>query len=144
VCENTAAVQRWQPGLARPLPTPRAAAALRPTSAPPPQVFAPPGHEYVIDFVPLDPRNHVLQPARLRLKLRNCTTGEARVDQSERDELLRLAKVDVKCELCRFGFYRCAPGPDMTQRIQQRNEGAEGLSPRDQTPGELLPRPPGL
>jgi hypothetical protein len=71
------------------------------------QVFAPPGNAYVVDFIPLDPRNKVLAPARLNLTLRNCTVGEARLDQSERDEQRRIAKVDVTCQLCRFGFYRC-------------------------------------
>lgn len=71
------------------------------------QVFAPPSAEpYSVEITPLDPRNRVLAPATLKLRLRRCVAGEANSNLTAYDAELRLAKVDFKCELCRFGTYR--------------------------------------
>lgn len=73
-------------------------------------MLGPPG-DYLLAFRPLDPRNRALAPATLRLRLRACVAGEATVNASEVDEeYKRLTRVDVKCELCRFGSYRRARG----------------------------------
>jgi len=70
------------------------------------QVFAPPG-TYLVAFAPLDPNNRVLQPARLRLRLRNCTVGEADARLTKTDALLRKVHVEFKCDVCQWGSYRC-------------------------------------
>lgn len=70
------------------------------------QVFAPAG-SYILEFTPFAAPSAALRPARLRLTLRACAAGEARVRGAPADAALRAVGVYEKCEVCRFGTYRC-------------------------------------
>ncbi|GBF89398.1 hypothetical protein Rsub_01970 [Raphidocelis subcapitata] len=93
------------------------------------QIFAPPG-SYLLEFAPFAAPAPALRPARLRLTLRGCAAGEARVRGAPADAALRAAAVYEKCEVCRFGTFSVDPDFGACAQCDERTHAnCTGVAP---------------